>query len=166
LLTAVSAAHGSETPLESLVRRVRSSCGSSCGTAKTVASSPTPTLRRLKSLEAGGVIAGYRAVIDAEAVGRGFRVLVRVDLEHSTTDAIAAFEDAVCAIDEVTDCYRLFGEPDYLLHVAVKDAETYEQVYITRLAALPGIRRAVSQIIMKPVRSRSTLTPPPTGHET
>lgn len=125
--------------------------------------SPTPTLRRVKALEEAGVIGGYRAVINAEAIERGFRALVHVELVASTVDAITEFENAVAQIDEITDGYRLFGEPDYLLHVAVRDAERYEQLYTTRLAALPGIRRAVSQIIMKPVKAPSLLTPEPSN---
>lgn len=114
--------------------------------------SPTPTLRRVKNLEREGIIAGYRAVIDPDAIGRNFRAMVWVDLVQSTRNAIVAFETTVRAIDEVTECNRLFGEPDYLLNVTVADADAYERLYTSTLATLPGIRRAVSQIIMKRVK--------------
>ena len=65
------------------------------------------------------------------------------------------------AIEEISSGFRLFGEPDYLLHVAVEDTEAYENLNTTKLAALPGIRRAVSHIVMKEVKPTAHLTPVP-----
>ncbi len=121
--------------------------------ADLVGLTPSPTLRRVRALEETGVITGYQARVAPERVGKGFRVLVWVDLVKSTSDAIDTFERAVLDIDEVAEAHRLYGEPDYLLQVAVRDAETYERLYTSRLAALPGIQRAVSQIAMKTVKS-------------
>lgn len=121
--------------------------------ADRVGLTPSPTLRRVRALEQAGVITGYHARIDPDLVGLGFRVLVWVDLVASTSDAISALEQAVSDIDEVVQAHRLYGEPDYLLQVAVRDAEAYERLYTSRLAALPGIRRAVSQIAMKTVKA-------------
>lgn len=120
--------------------------------AKRIRLSPTPTLRRVRALEAAGIITGYHARLDPAKVGRGFRVLVWVDLLSSTTEFITAFEKAVAGIDDVLEAHRLFGEPDYLLQVAVRDADAYERLYTEVLSALPGIRRAVSQITMKTVK--------------
>lgn len=120
--------------------------------ARRIQLSPTPTLRRVTALEDAGVITGYHAHVDLDAVQRGFQVLVWVDLQASTTDYIRAFEDAVQEIDDVLEADRLFGTPDYLLKVAVRDAAAYEALYTTTLSALPGITRAVSQIAMKPVK--------------
>jgi len=128
--------------------------------ADRVGLTPSPTLRRVRALEETGVITGYHARIDPEHVGLGFRVLVWVDLVKSTSDAIEAFEVAVLGIDEVAQAHRLYGEPDYLLQVAVRDADAYERLYTTRLAALPGIQRAVSQIAMKTVKAPGS---PPRG---
>lgn len=125
--------------------------------ARRIRLSPTPTLRRVKALEDAGVITGYHAHVDLDAVHRGFQVLVWVDLVASTTDYITAFEQAVVDIDDVMEAHRLFGEPDYLLKVAVRDATAYERLYTTTLSALPGIRRAVSQITMKTVKHDSTV---------
>ncbi len=120
--------------------------------ARRIQLSPTPTLRRVNALEEAGVITGYHAHVDLEAINRGFHVLVWVDLTASTTDYIEAFEDAVADINDVLEAHRLYGEPDYLLKVAVRDSATYEQLYTTTLSALPGIRRALSQIAMKTVK--------------
>ena len=120
--------------------------------AKAVGLSPTPTLRRVRELERSGAIRGYRAIVDPEAVERSFQVLVWVDLVQGTRETIEGFESALLEIPDVVEAQRLFGEPDYLLRVAVRDSTEYEQLYTNRLAALPGVRKARSQIAMKTIR--------------
>jgi DNA-binding Lrp family transcriptional regulator len=120
--------------------------------ARAVGLSPTPTLRRVRELERSGAIRGYRAIVDPEAVERAFQVLVWVDLVQGTRETIEAFEQALLEIPDVVEAQRLFGEPDYLLRVAVRDSTEYEQLYTNRLAALPGVRKARSQIAMKTIR--------------
>jgi Lrp/AsnC family transcriptional regulator, leucine-responsive regulatory protein len=125
--------------------------------AKAIGLSPTPTLRRVRALERQGAIRGYRAIVDPEAVQRSFQVLVWVDLVQGTREIIEAFEGALLEVPDVVEAQRLFGEPDYLLRVAVADADDYERLYTTRLAALPGVRKARSQIAMKTIRQGPTL---------
>lgn len=125
--------------------------------ARTVGLSPTPTLRRVRQLERSGAIRGYRAIIDPEAVQRSFQVLVWVDLVQGTREIIETFESALLDIPDVIEAQRLFGEPDYLLRVAVGDSAEYEHLYTNRLAALPGVRKARSQIGMKTIRQGPTL---------
>jgi DNA-binding Lrp family transcriptional regulator len=128
--------------------------------ARAVGLSPTPTLRRVRELERRGVIQGYRAIVDAEAVGRSFQVLVWVDLLQGTRQVIEAFEATLLDIPDVIEAQRLFGEPDYLLRVAVADSDDYERLYTTRIAALPGVRKARSQIAMKTIRQGPALPIP------
>ena len=115
------------------------------------------TLRRVRALERSGAIRGYRAIVDPEAVQRSFQVLVWVDLVHGTREIIEAFERALLDIPDVVDAQRLFGEPDYLLRVAVRDSDEYERLYTNRLAALPGVSKARSQIGMKTIKQGPTL---------
>ena len=70
---------------------------------------------------------------------------------------MGAFEARVAEIDEVIECRRMFGDPDYLLWVAVADLEAYEQVYIAKLVGLPGVARTVSQLTMKTIKSGGRL---------
>ena len=126
--------------------------------AERVGLTPSPCLRRVRNLEASGVIAGYRAVIDPAAVDRGFQVLVHLTMEVKDREAMMeAFEARVAKIDEVVECRRMFGDPDYLLWVAVADLEAYEEVYMTKLVGLPGVARTVSQLTMKTVKSEGRL---------
>jgi Lrp/AsnC family leucine-responsive transcriptional regulator len=108
--------------------------------------------RRVKALEASGVITGYEAVIDRDVLGDGFEVFVSVILERTDPATIARFENAVSSVPEVASCHRLFGEPDYLLLVAVADLAAYETVWSRSLSALPGTARVASQMTMKVVK--------------
>ncbi|MGL5853060.1 MAG: Lrp/AsnC family transcriptional regulator, partial [Phycicoccus sp.] len=77
--------------------------------AERVGLSPSPCLRRVRALEEAGVIAGYRAVLDPAAVGRGFEVVVSATLRRAETSAIATFERAVSALDDVVEVRRMMG---------------------------------------------------------
>jgi DNA-binding Lrp family transcriptional regulator len=108
--------------------------------------------RRVKALEASGVITGYQAVVDRDVMGEGFEVFVSVMLERTDPATIARFEQAVSSVSEVVSCHRVFGEPDYLLLVAVADLAAYETVWSRSLSALPGTSRVASQMTMKVVK--------------
>ncbi len=121
--------------------------------AERIRLSPTPCLRRVRRLEQSGVIAGYRAIVDPASVDRGFQVLVHVTMEvKDRENLMEAFEAKVAELDEVIECRRMFGDPDYLLWVAAANLEAYEQLYMTKLVGLPGVARTVSQLTMKTVK--------------
>jgi DNA-binding Lrp family transcriptional regulator len=114
--------------------------------------SPSPCLRRVRALEESGAIRGYRAVIDPQAIGRGFQVLVHTNMMIKDRATIEAFEAQVGELDEVLECRRMFGDPDYLIWVAVRDADAYERFYMDKLTDLPGVARMNSQFTMKVVK--------------
>ena len=115
--------------------------------------SPAPCLRRVRRLESDGVIRGYAARIDPRAMGRGFEVLVNVDLTRKDRATFEAFEDAVAALEEVVEIRRMFGLPDYLLRVATDSIESYEAFVSTRLGDVPGVDKLDSHITMKLIKS-------------
>ena len=119
--------------------------------------SPSPCLRRVRSLEQAGVITGYSAEIDPAAVGRGFQVIVHADMMIKDRSTIESFEARVSELDEVTECLRMFGFPDYLLRVAVADQDAYETFYMNQLADLPGVARLNSQFTMKIIKAGTRL---------
>ncbi|HEX6365087.1 MAG TPA: Lrp/AsnC family transcriptional regulator [Agromyces sp.] len=119
--------------------------------AERVQLSMSPTHRRLRALEASGAITGYRAVIDPAAVGLGFGALVFVTMDQANRATVAACDAAVAEVPEVIQALRLFGDPDYLLRVAVPDLHAYERLWDERLSALPGVRRVESTLVMKTV---------------
>lgn len=120
--------------------------------AQRVGLSPSPCLRRVRALEEAGVITGYHAAVDPAAMGRGLQVLVHVDMADQRQATVEAFEAAVQEVEEVVSCRRMFGNPDYLLGVAVTGFESYERLYMGTLTALPGVATTKSQFIMKVVK--------------
>jgi DNA-binding Lrp family transcriptional regulator len=120
--------------------------------AERIRLSPSPCLRRVRALEAAGAIRGYHADIDPEAVGRGFEVMVQVDLALKDRKTVEDFEAAIAEFEEVVECRRMFGLPDYLIRVAVGGPAAYEAFYMNKLATLPGLARVNSQFTMKTVK--------------
>ncbi|MBB5123140.1 ArsR family transcriptional regulator [Streptomyces eurocidicus] len=119
--------------------------------AHRVGLTPSPCMRRVRQLEQDGVIQGYRAIINPEAVGRSFEVLVSVEVKRDRA-AVEAFEAALQDIPDVIEAYRLFGSPGCMLRIAVADLTAYERLWIERLTALSGITEVNSQIVMKRVK--------------
>jgi Lrp/AsnC family transcriptional regulator, leucine-responsive regulatory protein len=121
--------------------------------ADRVGLSPSACLRRVRALEASGVITGYHADIDPKAVGRSFQVLVHVAMNAGARrETMEAFEAEVAAIEEIVECRRMFGDPDYLLWVAAEDVEAYERLYMNRIVGLPGVARTTSQLTLKTIK--------------
>ena len=117
--------------------------------ADRVALSVAPCHRRLRELERTKVIRGYRAIIDPAAIGLGFEVLVQVTMDREDATTIARFERELAGVPEVRHAERLFGDPDYLIRVATADLAAYQALRDEKLAALPGVQRLSSTIVMK-----------------
>ena len=114
---------------------------------------PGPCLRRVQRLEESGTILGYRAVVDSAALGRGFEVILDVDLKAFDRETVYAFEASMAGFDEVTEIRRMFGSPDYFVRVAVSDLQAYEAFLSESVMALPGILKVHSRFTMKSVKS-------------
>ena len=121
--------------------------------ADRVGLSPAPCLRRVRRLESDGVILGYAARIDPAAVGRGFEVVLNVDLTRKDRATFEAFESAVAEFDEVTEVRRMFGLPDYVLRVATDSIQTYEVFLSTKMGDVAGVDKLDSHITMKLIKS-------------
>jgi DNA-binding Lrp family transcriptional regulator len=107
--------------------------------------------RRLRDLERMGTIRGYRAVVDPNALGLGFEALAFVTMRQEDRETLLSFEAGVAAIPEVIQAQRLFGDPDYLLRILTKDLAAYQVLEDDHLAALPGVQRITSTLIMKQI---------------
>ncbi len=119
--------------------------------AERVGLSLSPCHRRVRALEEAGVILGYRAVLAPGELGLNFSAIVFVTLREVTRQAIADFEAALPDIAQIVNAQRLFGDPDYLLHVIAKDLPAFQQLYDEQLTSLPSVQRLVSTLVMKQV---------------
>jgi Lrp/AsnC family transcriptional regulator, leucine-responsive regulatory protein len=119
--------------------------------------SPSPCLRRVRALEASGVITGYAAVIDQARVGLPVSVFASVKLERQREDALDRFEASVARWPEVVDCYLMTGQRDYLLRVVVRDIEAYERFLKDKLTRLESVASIESSFALGQVKRSSAL---------
>jgi len=119
--------------------------------AERVGLSLSPCHRRVRALEDSGVILGYRALLAPSELGLNFSAMVFVTLREVTRQAIADFEAAVIETSQIVDAQRLFGDPDYLLHVVAADLPAFQQLYEERRPSLPNVQRLTSTLVMKRV---------------
>ena len=119
--------------------------------AERVGLSLSPCHRQVRALEDSGVILGYRALLAPSELGLNFSAMVFVTLREVTRQAITDFETAVIETSQIVDAQRLFGDPDYLLHVVAADLPAFQQLYDERLTSLPNVQRLTSTLVMKRV---------------
>ena len=115
--------------------------------------SSTPCLRRVKRLEAEGLIRRYAALVDAKALGLGTQALVQVTLDDHSESVVEAFETAIRKRPEVIACYAVTGEMDFLLQVQVADLEAFSEFALKALLRMPGVRGTKSSFIMQTIKS-------------
>ncbi|GAA2587985.1 Lrp/AsnC family transcriptional regulator [Winogradskya consettensis] len=125
--------------------------------AERIGLSVSPCHRRLRALEQAGAINGYRAHLDAKTLGLTFEALVFVTMNGADRSTLDAFEQAVTAVPHIQQAQRLFGDPDYLLRVLTRDLPAFQEVYDGRLAALPGVQRLRSTLVMKTIAENRPL---------
>ena len=125
--------------------------------AEAVGLSASSCHRRIKALEAAGLITGYRAKVDAQKLGFSMLFFIEISLVSQSEKALDAFEAAVRDAPEVQECYLMAGQSDYLLRVACRDQEDFERVHRRLLARLPGVARVLSNMSIRMVKPDSGL---------
>ena len=116
--------------------------------AQRVGLSPSACLRRVQDLERGGVIAGYRAVLDRGALGKGFVAYVTVSLSRHTKPAQQEFERAMSAAPQVRECHNITGAVEYLLRIEVADLVAYKHFHSEILGTLPQVSAITTYVVM------------------
>ena len=125
--------------------------------AQRVHLSPSACLRRVKQLEASGVIAQYVALLNPKAVGAHGTSFTIVNLETLGGDALERFEQAVRAEPRILDCYYVAGSNDYMIRFAYRDAEDLERFHTEVLMRLPGVARTNSMLVLRTVKKTTAL---------
>lgn len=115
--------------------------------------SPSACLRRIQRLESVGVIDGYAARVNPQAVGLGLQAFVRVQLEKHGPASIDQFAQNMQAWEEVVTCHALTGDMDYLLHVVVRDLEHFSRFLLDRLLNASGVADVNSSFVLRTVKS-------------
>lgn len=121
---------------------------------ETVGLSPSAAHRRVAALRERGYITGYRAVLSKAALGNPSVVLVNVTLRDQREETMTTFERRIVDIPEIRDCFLMSGEADYMLHVEVRQDDTFERIHRETLARLPGVTRLASHFVIREVLRR------------
>lgn len=127
--------------------------------AEAVNLSPSPCLRRVRNLEARGVIQGYSADVDANAYGLPITVFVRIRLERHNQSDVQNFERRIRTIDEVLECHIMTGAMDYQLRVLVPDLAAYEDFIRNRIHPIGGIASIDTSFVYSTVKKTAVFPP-------
>ena len=111
--------------------------------------SASAVTRRLQRLEGEGVIVGYRAVIDPEAVGLGITAFVEISLERQNDETLKTFEAAAKKCPNILSLYLMSGSSDYLLRIVARDLSDFERLHANVLGHLPGVARIQSKFALR-----------------
>jgi len=125
--------------------------------AKRVHLSASPCLVRVRELERSGLIRQYVALLDAHQLGLHLNVFISISLKQQSRQALQAFEERVCAREEVMECYLMTGDADYLLRVALADMPALERFILEQLSPIAQIEKIRSSFALKQVRYKTAL---------
>jgi Lrp/AsnC family transcriptional regulator, leucine-responsive regulatory protein len=120
--------------------------------------SPSPCLRRVRVLEASGVIAGYRAHLDPGKLGLSLMVLLSISMDRHTPERFERFETEIAGMPEVLECLLITGrDADYQLKILVRDMDHYQSLLLERITRIEGVSGVHSSFVLRTVTERSRL---------
>lgn len=119
--------------------------------------SPSPCLRRVRGLEEAGVIKRYVALVDPAKVGLNMLAYVSVKLEKKGQMPAEDFASAVNTWTEVTECYSMTGDMDYLLRVQVEDLDHFSRFIMGKLLKQSGVADVKSSFALQRVKETTVL---------
>ena len=111
--------------------------------------------RRMKIMEEQGVIEGFGAALNREAMGYSIEFFVEVSLSQQSEEAFIKFEQAVLRVPEILECHLMSGNADYMLRVAASDAADYEAIHRAKISRLPGVQKIISSLALRTVKGWS-----------
>jgi DNA-binding Lrp family transcriptional regulator len=127
--------------------------------AKQVGISPPPCLRRVRALERAGLVLGYHADLDSQALGYGVTVFAMVGLNSQAESDLLAFEKRAAKWPLVRECHMLAGEVDFLLKIVAKDWDAYQTFVTKELTAAPTVGHVKSALAIRTSTYRPGVPP-------
>ena len=120
--------------------------------------STTPVFERVKRLERDGIISRYIAVLNAEKLNQGFVVFCQVKMNRLGRDIAADFSERIANIPEVTECYNISGQYDYLLKVHAPNMKNYQEFVLNVLGTIPHLGSLESTFVMDEIKHEYGVT--------
>ncbi len=121
--------------------------------------SSTPCWKRIQKLEADGIILRRVALVAQDKIGLGLSVFVSIETGDHSEAWLSQFADAVSAMPEVLEFYRMAGDVDYMLRVVVADMKSYD-VFYKRLIATAPLKNVTSRFAMEKIKSVTAMPVP------
>ena len=125
--------------------------------SQTIGLSPAPTLERVKKLERAGVIKSYHAKVDENLLGIGIRAMMLITLPRHTEGVVDKFKKQIAEIAEITDCFKVTGNADYILHVMVKDINAFEELVARKIATIEEISQMQTMVILSKAKESNII---------
>jgi Lrp/AsnC family leucine-responsive transcriptional regulator len=119
--------------------------------------SVTAVYERIKKLEKEGVIEKYVAIINKNKIEKSFLVFCHVKLIQHTKEYVETFEREILKLDEVSECFHVSGDYDYILKIYVKDMDAYRSFMVTKLTAIKHIGSTHSIFSIEQVKNTTAI---------
>lgn len=119
--------------------------------------SQPPCWRRIKKLEESGHIERRVALLNRKKLGLNVVIYTEVKLTANGRQAIGEFEKKIRSFPEVTECYVMLGQSDFLLRIVTEDVERYEVFFKKHLSQLPGVQEITSSVALSEVKYTTEL---------
>jgi Lrp/AsnC family leucine-responsive transcriptional regulator len=115
--------------------------------------SKTAVYERIRRLERTGVITQYVALVDKKKLQKDFTVLCHIRLVQHTKDNVLRFEREVLKLEEVSECFHVGGDYDYILKINVADMKSYREFMLTKLTTINNIGNTQSSFVISEVKN-------------
>ena len=115
--------------------------------------STTPVFERQKRLERMGYIRKYVAVLDADKLNRGFIVFCNVKLRRMNRDIAQDFADRIRDTEQVSECYNISGNFDFMLKIHAPDMKEYQEFILNTLGAIESVGSIESTFVMSEIKN-------------
>jgi len=125
--------------------------------AELVGMSRTSCWRRIRDFEDAGLIERQVALLNPKVAGFNIQVLLLVAMTEHTDENRQGFERHVSLLPEVTECFSVSGDRDYVLHVVVKDMDTYNEFLNSQVLKHSAVRSASSTFVLRRVKYSTVL---------
>lgn len=125
--------------------------------AEHVGLSESPTLRRVRQLEASGLITGYTAIVDQRQLGLDVTAFVQVSMEKQPDSATQAFHQEVAREPHIIECHAMSGSHDYLMKVVARNIDHFSELVMQRILKFPGVDHVESSFSLSEVKQSRAL---------
>ena len=119
--------------------------------------SVTAVYERIKKLENKNVIEKYVAIINKNKIEKSFLIFCHVKLIQHSKEYVTTFEYEILKLEEVSECFHVSGDYDYILKIYVKDMDAYRDFMVTKLTAIKYIGSTHSTFAIEQVKNTTSI---------